>query len=251
MWKLIGKGLVVLVVAGGWLFSAYQNYELLRSVLGDDLVGTAFSVTGLVLFDIGAVAWALYFSHGARGAAQRATALVASLVCLALMLTSAGLHLWMVQTLTAAPEWAGLAAMIAVTVALAVNGVAAYLVHVTDPGTLKEIRMRAVEDVILEESYRQLEAKGKGIAASVAEIVSDEMKDDAVRALLGMTLGGDNGARRLAEPEARPRRVEMTSQHSYNLAEPDAPGLAEPEAVTAHANGTRRKARLESQHGPK
>jgi hypothetical protein len=243
MWKLIGKGLVACVIIGGWLFSAYQNYGLFQSVLGADQIGTLFSLVGLVLFDVGAVAWALYFSHGARGAAQRATALVASLACLVLMLTAAGLHLWMVQSLTAVPEWAGLAAMVSITIALVVNAVAAYLVHVADPGTLKEIRMRGVEDAILEESYRQLEAKGKQIAGAVAEQVSDEMRDDAVRALLGMTMGGHNETPQLADGKSG--RWQVAAQWN-------ADAEREPELVEAKpsANGTQRRARKEA-HNPK
>jgi hypothetical protein len=240
MWKLIGKGLVALVIIGGWLFSAYQNFALFRMVLGTDQVGTLFSVVGLVLFDIGAVAWALYFSHGARGAAQRATALTASLACLTLMLTAASLHLWLDQSLTEVPPWAGMAAMVAITVALCVNGVSAYLVHVADPGTLKEIRMRAVEDSILEESYRQLEAKGKQIAGAVAEQVSDEMRDDAVRALLGATMGGRNSVPQLAAAgAARAYRYNADAEREPEL-------VADVEPVTPSANGTRTRARKEA-----
>ena len=75
----------------------------------------------------------------------------------------------------------------AIVAALVVNGVAAFGVHLTDPGTLREIKLREVEDEILTEAYRQLSAKGKTIAGQVASQVSDEMRDDAVRLVLGMS----------------------------------------------------------------
>lgn len=208
MFKQVGKFLVAVVIIAGMAFSAYNNYALFQSVLGTDLIGVLFSAAGLVLFDLGAIGWAVYFSHGARGASQRATALVASVLCLLLTLTAASLHLMMIQDLTTVPDWAGLAAMISIIVALCINGISAYLVHITDPGTQKQIRMSGVEDVILEETYRQLEAKGKQIASEVANRVSDEMRDDAVRALLGMSKGGDNSPQpALAAPQAQPAAV--------------------------------------------
>lgn len=240
MFKQIGKFAVAFVVAAGVLFSAYNNYALFISVLGDDLTGTLFSAVGLVLFDLGAIGWAVYFSHGAHGSAQRATALMASVLCLVLTLAGAALHLLLIQTLIAVPDWAGLAAMIAIIVALAVNGIAAYLVHVTDPKTLAQIKMRGVEDTILEEAYRQLEAKGKQIAAQVATQVSDEMRDDAVRALLGMSMGGANGPAQLPAPSA----TTGTPLAQFAAASETAPALSPQPRAT---NGTHRKARQEAQ----
>jgi len=203
MTKNIGIAAVALVIIIGVLFSGYNNFALFQSVLGTDLTGTLFSLAGLVLFDLGAIGWALYFSHGARGSSQRATALAASVICLLLTISGAALHLLMTQTLMDVPVWAGLAAMIAIIGALAVNGISAYLVHITDPGTIEQIKIRDVEDTILTEAYRQLSAKAKEIAGQVANDVSNEMRDDAVRSLRGHTRGGNNGTSSLSAGPAR------------------------------------------------
>ena len=230
MTRHIGRWAVAAIVLAGISFSAYNNAALFLSVLGTDLTGWIFSIVGLVLFDLGAVGWALFFTHGATGSAQRATALIASLSCLVLTLSGAALHLLLTQSLMEVPTWAGMAAMGSIIAALVVNGVGAFAVHMSDPGTLREIKLREVEDDILTEAYRQLSAKGKTIAGQVADQVSSEMRDDAVRLVLGMTLGGDS--RLLSAPT---------------------PAAASGQAIGApvHLNGTQSRAKVEAVEAPK
>ena len=110
MTRHIGRWAVLAIVLAGIAFSAYNNAALFLSILGTDLTGWIFSIVGLVLFDLGAVGWALFFTHGATGSAQRATALIAALACLVLTLSGAALHLLLTQSLMAVPTWAGMAA---------------------------------------------------------------------------------------------------------------------------------------------
>jgi len=230
MTRHIGRWAVLAIVLAGIAFSAYNNAALFLSILGTDLTGWLFSIVGLVLFDLGAVGWALFFTHGATGSAQRATALIAALACLVLTLSGAALHLLLTQSLMAVPTWAGMAAMGAIIAALVVNGVGAFAVHLSDPGTLREIKLREVEDEILSEAYRQLAAKGKTIAGQVADRVSTEMRDDAVRLVLGMSAGGDNA----------PLPVLPAGPVTVPAGEVGAP---------VYANGTTKRARAEAPKG--
>ena len=105
--------------------------------------------------------------------------------------------------------------------------------HIVDPGTLREIKLREVEDEILTEAYRQLSAKGKTIAGQVASQVSDEMRDDAVRLVLGMSTGGDS---RLQLPGPAAQVGQSTIGASVV-------------GAAAHANGTSERAKVEAPKG--
>ncbi len=192
MSKNIGRWAVVAVVVVGIVFSGYNNLALFLSILGTDLTGWIFSLAGLALFDAGAVGWALFFTGGATGSAQRSLALLASLACLLLTISGAALHLLLVQSLILVPDWAGQAAMFTIIAALAINLASGYAVHMADPETRRKMQAQEQADQILDEAYRQTQGKVKEIAGSVANVLSDEMREDAIRVALASTHGGDN-----------------------------------------------------------
>lgn len=203
MLKKVASFLVSAVILCGGLFSAYNNFLLFRSILGEDLSGLVWSLAGLALFDVGALGWLMYFAHGARGNAQRATAALAGVACLVLTLIAASTHLLIAQTLVSVPAWAGQVVIGSIVLALVINLVAATANHMTHPDTLRAMREQAIEDErreaieraqqsVFREALRQAEAKVASQASAVSEKLSAEFATDAVRDMLAMTANGAN-----------------------------------------------------------
>lgn len=203
MLKIIGKFLLFAVIAAGGLFSAINTYSLFQSIFGSDLPGILTSAAGLALFDVGALAWLLFFSNGAEGLYQRATAAIAAGACLLLTFAAAGMEVLLRQSLIETPEWAGLAAIVAILAALAVNLVGATVAHVTAPHVLEEIADRTKQDErkakigeykakIEREAFRQAQDLVTQNAGWVAAQLGEEIKADTIRELLGATPGGQN-----------------------------------------------------------
>lgn len=250
--KQLGSGAVVAVVVVGILFSAYNNLALFLSILGGDLKGWVASLAGLALFDAGAVGWALFFSNGATGGAQRAVAFVASLACLILTITGAAMHLLLVQKLIVAPEWAGQAAMFTIIAALAINIASGYAAHMFDPAVSREMKLRAAADEIFEEATKQLKTKTKQIAGSVAESLSDEMRDDVIRIALGATAGGDNRG-------TNPGQLTGAIASGAGVSAPGAVAESEPKSegrptimsTPVYLNGVQTRAKADAGEAPK
>lgn len=249
MWRWIAVFVMGAVLVAGALFSAYNTFSLFAGIFGGTLSGYLWSAAGLALFDLGALGWLLHFAHSARGNVQRAIAAVCGVSCLVLTLAAAGTHVLLVQSLIAVPEWAGLVAVVAILVALAINLIGAAANHMAAPDVAAAMREQALNDekaeavsraqmAVFREALRQTEARVAETAAFVSGRLSAEFAGDANREMLAMTAGGANTARLPA----------ASRQADQDAAEDDED--AAPVLVRA-TNGTRRRARQEADAGPK
>jgi len=251
MSKTISKIIMGLVFVAGGAFSAYNNFALFSSIFGTDVDGVLSSAAGLALFDVGALGWLLHYAHSARGNAQRAIAATVGVLCLVLTLVAAGTHIILTQTLTTVPEWAGLVAMIAILVGLAINILGLAANHMADPAIITAMRDQAMADEkqdaiqqaqgqVFREALRQTAARVASNAAVVAERLSAEFAQDADREMLAMTSGGDSGH---APALPRPRRdVTVTTAPAMQYAAESEPvedlTLRSRQHSNGHSNGT-------------
>lgn len=223
MFKWISTAALYLLAAVlvGW--TGYRTTHLLSLTTSSQIV----PLLGLAVFDGGLVVWTYYFLHGAEGKAQRAVALLAGLLDLALVALATVADVWLGgQTLVQlAPEY-GEWALWLISGATAANLMLMWLAHVTDPSAIREMRLRDAKDKILEEAYRQLQAKTDDIAGQVADTVSAGMVNDAVLALTGSK-----------KPTSAPQTPQAASSAPALPAPmPEAAPHAEPPALPASAS---------------
>lgn len=113
-------------------------------------------VMGLVLFDIGALAWLIVFVYKAEGGLQRAGALVLfGLDFLGTLgLVSIEVLLGGQQYVSVAP-WVGQSLVYIFIAATAFNLFGVYFHHYADPHVLNEIESQSQADAVVEEARRQ------------------------------------------------------------------------------------------------
>ncbi len=183
MMKFIARSLFYFTVASLLAWTSLLTYLFVSQALPElGLVAPAF---GLVVFDLGMLAWLLVFLHVASGAGQRGVALVAT----ALDFAGAGLmgaaEIFLGgQTLTAAPARLGAYALWGIAGWTISNVGLVLAFHLLDPAARREMALKDAQDHITDEAFRQLQARTKEIAADVAGQLSDAMTDDVLRGLL-------------------------------------------------------------------
>lgn len=182
IFKFTAGGLLYALAAVliGW--TGYRTYHLLSLTTANPIV----PFLGLAVFDGGFVVWTFYFLNGAEGASQRGTAFGASLLNLLLVALATVADVWLGgQTLVQVDPQYGTWALWLISGATGLNLFLMWLAHMTDPNAQRQMKMREAQDKILEETYRQLDAKTDDIAAQVADVMSGRMVDSAVASLLG------------------------------------------------------------------
>lgn len=185
--KFVFRALLIVLALVLVAWSGYRTYDLLAYTTGDSLI---IPLLGLAVFDGGFVIWTFYFLYSAEGLTQRAVALVASMTNMILVIGASAADIWLnsVKLTGAPPEtWWGEAATWLIVFATGANIVLMWLAHMTEPSAQHEMRMRSMQDKIREEAYRQLENKVSSIAGRVADHLSDQLRDDAVRGVNGRT----------------------------------------------------------------
>jgi len=186
MFKRIVAGLALLFAGVLLAFTAWRTYHLLSLTSPGDVILPAL---GLVVFDLGFVCWTLIFLHLAEGFPQRAAALCGAVADLGLVIVAVVADLFLHgQTLTAVPAWVGLAALLTISLAVAVNLTLVFIFHITSPNALAALRERArqdrIEEATLKEeqaiedlAFKELHNKRRAIAEDVAEGKAQEMLD--------------------------------------------------------------------------
>ena len=171
----IGFYIFVLVI-GAWTVNL--TLAEMREILPGDEITPFFA---LALFDGGSLAWLGAWLFGARGLYQRAIALMMLIADLAgVMLISAARLLSAGQTLTDIPESLGAVIVYGVMIWTAINLIAIYAFHVTDPATMEDIEMQVLEDTIQAESIEQaranIESEVQALAGVIAARATGRMK---------------------------------------------------------------------------
>lgn len=244
MWKFIARTVFYIVALVTLAWTASLTYTFVSDALPN--MGVIVPAFALIVFDGGMLAWLIVYLHYAEGAGQRGVSMFATVFDLLGVGLMAIAEIFLGgQTMVTAPEALADWALWGIGIWTVANVGFVVLFHLLSPKARREMALRDAQDHIEEQAFEQLKAKTSEIAARVAHRLSDEMVSDAIRQLTAATPGGANVTAQA--PGAGLYPAAMTSQHSYNADAQDVPSLAEP--VTA--NGTRRKARAESQHSPK
>jgi hypothetical protein len=176
--KTITKILFYSVSTVLFVWSASMTVEFLGNALPDmPLVKYA----GLVIFDLGALAWLAIFIMGAEGAPQRSISLllcIFDLLGVGLMVTAEVMLSG--QQFAAAPDQLFTIALWSICIWTLVNLFGVFGYHLTDPGTRQQIAQRSAEDQITEIALKQLSDKTALIASDVANQLSGQLVDQTL-----------------------------------------------------------------------
>lgn len=159
---------------------------------------TASSITayfGLALFEAGAIVWLLFGLYKAEGLGQRATAIVASALDLALVIAATAQDVALTSTLIVHSKTqlaaTGEVVMQIIVAAAALNVVALWVTHVADPHAARAIREQnaadraeRIQSKIEEEADRAVEAATPAIAKQAASQISGAQLQATVAAAL-------------------------------------------------------------------
>jgi len=160
------------VIAVAW--SASLSYSFLSRVLVDRhwLVPLA----GLVIAELGAVAWSVVYIHQAKGTSQRSTALVMTVASLAAVsVMTAAEILTGGQTIADAPALFGPIAVWAIAALTAANVIAVVVFHLVEPENRRQMALQAAKDALFDESLARLDGKRQDVSATVSDAMAGEM----------------------------------------------------------------------------
>lgn len=164
---MIGFYIFALVI-GAWTVSL--TLAELKEILPGDPITPYFA---LCLFDGGALAWLGVWLKHAKGLYQRAISIMMLIADLAgVLLISGGRILSGGQTLTDIPESLGAAIIYGVLIWTAINLIALYAFHVTDPATMEDIEMQVLEDTIQQEATEQARANVESEVKTLAGVMA-------------------------------------------------------------------------------
>jgi hypothetical protein len=144
----------------------------------------------LVVFDVGMLAWSYVFINYAEGTAQRAIAIIMTVI------DFAGVGLMVVaevllngQSFTTAPEYLGAVAVWGIAIWTILNVGASISFHVASPDAQKKMAIQTEKDAIFADALKQLAQKRANISATVA----DKMSGDMMSVLLAELSSDQNG----------------------------------------------------------
>ncbi len=162
-------------------WTGYRTWHILSLTTDNAIV----PFLGLGLFEGGMVAWLLFALFRAEGITQRAVAFGASLLDMVAVIGATASGIYLDSQLLAAidRQWIGMIVNWIIVVATIINVLAMWVAHVTEPEMIRRMTMRSVQDSILAETQRQLQAATPKIAARAAQIVSKTTLTEAVRQL--------------------------------------------------------------------
>lgn len=146
---------IVFALFGAAVFALMLSFSFsaLQRVYPESLLNQGM---GLVLFDVGAVAWLIVFVWKAKGGLQRAGALV--LFALDFLGTLALVTIEVLlggQQYVAVAPWVGQSLVYIFIAATVMNLVGVYLHHLTEPAVLAEIENQSMADEVEDEARRQ------------------------------------------------------------------------------------------------
>jgi hypothetical protein len=156
-------------------FTSWRTYNLMGFTSPDFIT----TVLGLVLFDAGALVWLVLYLKDATGGPQRAIAQIAFGCDLVLTILAVIADLIIAGTLIERPDWVGVAALVIISLAAAINIILLYIYHLNDPEVLRENQQRDLSDAedaadyrIEKETIKKIEEDTPALAAEVAGIKS-------------------------------------------------------------------------------
>lgn len=183
--------LVALMALALMIFTASRTLDLLQLLLPASQ--SVFAFLGLVAFDGGLLGWSLFFAYGARGAYQRAIALLMVIVSLIAIGVSTVADLMISASakglVTSLSEQQRLAILLAVGAIVFINVAAFFLTHITEPGRLRAMTVESANDKIHAETLKQIEREAAIVAARLAPILAEQwVRDTFAQHLGGKTL---------------------------------------------------------------
>ncbi len=180
--------LVALMALALMLFTASRTLDLLQLLLPANQ--SVFAYLGLVAFDGGLLGWSMFFAYGARGAYQRAIALlmvIMSLIAIGvstiadLMLSASAKGL-----VDALSEQQRLAILLAVGAIVFINVAAFFLTHITEPDRLRHMAVEGARDKIQARTLQLISQKADVHANDMADQLSEQWVSEAY-AQLGLS----------------------------------------------------------------
>jgi len=164
-----------------FIWTASLSYRFLADVLPG--FGRTLPAVGLVILDVGVIAWLVVFIHLAEGIAQRLVSLVMCLLCLfGVGLVVAAEILLAGQSLILAPSWLAWAAVWSLAGFSFATVAGVVLFHLTSPDNRMSMRIRAEQDALFDASLDQLAAKRQAISERVADQMSDKLLANVLEA---------------------------------------------------------------------
>ena len=182
-------------------------------------------VLGLVIFDVGMIAWLFVFLSHAEGAIQRAVAIVLCLfnfIGVGLMTISE--ILLSGQTLAAAPAMLGTVAIWGVGIWTTVNVLGVIVFHLGDPSARKEMAIQSEKDAIFEGALTALKQRRVDAQQALSRELSGVMFGELLADI-----------RADADHNGVPDIMERGRQSGPRIVEPEPPRLTA--AGVAHDNG--------------
>jgi len=180
----------IVLVLLGWTSSL--TYSFLSMAMPGEF--WLVPLLGLVVFDGGMIGWLFVFLSFAEGAIQRAVALVLTLfnfIGVALM-TIAEILLGG-QTMTAAPEMLGAAAIWGIGIWTVVNVLGVLIFHLGDNQARRAMAYQAEKDAIFDAALGDLKTRRIAIQSTMSAEMSDAMMREMI-AELRTDIDGDGRA---------------------------------------------------------
>lgn len=192
--KFLFYGVAVVLLA--WTSS------LTYSFLDMALPGTFWLVPllGLVVFDVGMIAWMFVFLSHAEGAIQRAVAIILTLfnfVGVGLMTISE--ILLSGQTMAAAPEMLGTVAVWSVGIWTTINVLGVIVFHLGDNNARRAMAYQTEKDAIFDAALKDLNTRRVAAQKELSETMSAAMMNE-MRAELSADVDGDGRLDMLERP---------------------------------------------------
>lgn len=169
------------------LVTLFWTASLTVSFISTALPNSHFLVPylALIVFDVGMIAWLYVFLRYAQGTIQRGTALIAcavDFVGVALMVMAE--IMLGGQTLVAAPEGLGTAAIWGIGIWTVLNVAAILVFHIGDPEAQKQMSIQNEKDAIWKGALDQLGSLRQKHSAALTAELSGRMYQDMLDELL-------------------------------------------------------------------
>lgn len=189
---------------------------------------------GLVVFDVGMLAWMFVFLSHAEGAIQRAVAIT---LCL---FNFVGVGLMVIaeilldgQQMVEAPAMLGTAAIWGIGIWTVVNVLGVLVFHLGDNNARREMAMQAEKDAVFEAALADLKTRRIAAQKALSQEMSAAMMDELIAALRTdsdgngipdiMERGRQSGQRTLIPPDLMHDLHHDAARHStHDMAEVDA-----------------------------
>lgn len=178
--RTIAKGVFYFVATVLLIWTSSLTYSFLSMALPNSF--WAVPLLGLVIFDVGMIAWLMVFLGHATGNIQRAVAISLT------MINFVGVGLMAIadilldgQQLVEAPAMLGEVAIWGIGAWTIMNVLGVLVFHLGDPAARKEMAMQSERDAVFEAALKNLSQQRTTIQEQLARELGSAMLDDLVR----------------------------------------------------------------------